>query len=453
MAVVLPRIHPLRGDRLGAGLAGAMRAGRTSRPLRVALDRSSVVAGPALDLVLELGREGLAEIWSTEPEGVDATISIETRSASDDSIPVFIDHRNGRRTWARVWPMHQWERDIEAHATTTGQTRAVVEARFLVAAALMDRVDALIVGDLDFGRASRLAAQANPMSPETACALLGLVARLNEDFTIAPVSRTFFYLLLARGLLPAGWRWFSACVNSSHETGDDFLLNVGQSGHERVGRAIMSRDRCLGNALDLTSADAEETAYYFDAELLMLSSALDSVAQVAHVAHAVHEDARNVGWRRARWRKALRRSANALWLMTEPATPERDAIDLVALLRNTIHGEGMRVVTVGGREPARSQLTISSEVASALASILDRHGGASAWGLVPGVYPLLDPSPFAQRIVPLVAQSMNALMAGTEVERLTGAARQRLLHGPPDTNEIFRPDLTHRLLLLAGLTP
>jgi hypothetical protein len=453
MAVVLSRLHPIRTyGRATQTDAFAIRG--PTRPLRIAIDRSSAPAGPALDLVLELAAAGHAELWSTEDEGVDATVNIGVGPSADNSIPVCIQHRDGRQTLLGIWPKAQWERHIEQHVTTTGQPRAIVEPRFLAAAALMDRVDALVVGDLDFGHASGLASHANPMSPEGACALIGLVARLKDDFTVARVSRSFFHFLVARALLPAGWRWFSACVASSHATTDDFVLNVGQSGHERLARAFVSRDRCLGHDLGgHGSSAADEVAYYFDVELLMLSSALDAVAHVAHVAHSVDEDVRSVGWRRGRWRHALKKVAPPLWGMTEYETPERDAIELVALLRNTIHGAGMQQIAVGGTGSIGNQLAISANVAEELLPIVDRHGGASAWGLTPGPYPRLVPAPFAQRIVPLVARAMNTLMSATEVDRLLGVNASTLLSEPPITQDLFRPDLTERLLLLAGLAP
>ena len=48
---------------------------------------------------------------------------------------------------------------------------------------------------------------------------------------------------------------------------------------------------------------------------------------------------------------------------------------------------------------------------------------------------------------------MNTLMGGIEVERLPGVNASILLGEPPVTQELFRPDLTERLLLLAGLAP
>jgi hypothetical protein len=453
MPVVLTRPHPIR-TYAGEKSSNPFAIGDPARPLRVAIDRSSAISGRALDLVLELATSGHVEMWSTANEGLDASVGLGVGPSAGDSIPVTIQFRDGSSSLSGIWPKEQWERDIDEHANRTTQPRSTLEPRFLAAAALMDRVDGLITGDLDFGPASGLASRANPITPEAACALIGLVTRLRGDFIGSPVSRSLLYFLVTRGVLPEGWRWFSACVASSHATTDDFLLNVGQSGHERIARAMVSRDRCLMHSFagkgDTASEDA---AYYFDVELLMLSSALDAVAQVAHVAHSVKDDPWNVGWRRGRWRKALKKAAKPLWAMTEPGTSERDAIELVALLRNTIHGEGMRKIGVRGPGLVDDQLAISSAVATRLEPVVDRVGGADAWGFTLGQYPRLSPAPFAQRIVPLVAEAMNSLMRATEVERLPGADPPTLLSGPPITDDLFRRDLTDRLLLLTGLAP
>lgn len=453
MTVVLGRPHPIQvyaGDRDRSPFA----TGDLRRPLRIAIDRSSVAQSTELDLLLEL-RDGRAEVWSTAAEDLDATITVGEPASGwhGDSIPVTTQYSDGRRAFTGIWPRSQWERQITAHAAATHQSVTVVKSRFLAAAALMERVDALVVGDLDFGP-SRLAARANPMSPASACALIGLVARLNGDYDIAPIPRSFFHFLVTRGLLSEGWRWFSACVASSLKTGDDYLVNVGQSAHERIGRAIMSRDRCLGHAFGGDGdASAEEAAYYFDVELLMLSGALDAVAQVAHIAHDVAEDSWNVGWRRARWRQALRKRSALLWTLTEPGTAERDAIELVALLRNTIHGGGMPKVTVGNIGAVANQLVVSERLAEDLARILNRHGGAERWGLTLDRSPTLAPAPFAQLIIPLVVAAANSLMRATEVEKLPGAVPSKLPMDAPVNERLFEPALTRRLLLLTGLAP
>jgi len=380
-------------------------------------------------------------------------VTIDLTSTDRNSIPVTTEYSDGRRSLGGIWPSDQWTRFIDEYTARSGAARSAVEGRFLVAAALMDRVDGLVVGDLDFGTAATFAARANPMTPETACALVGLAARLRTDFSIAPVPRSLFHFLVARGLLVEGWRWFAACAASSHATNDDTMINVGQSGLERMARAVVSRDRCIGHDFNgKGDMAAEDAAYYFDVELLMLSSALDSVARVAHVAHVVKGETYSVGWRREKgWRKALKKAAPKLWAETEPGTLARDAIELVAVLRNTIHGEGMRKITVGTESSLDNQLEIAQSDATALDAILSRHGGSGEWGLTPGSHARLQPAPYAQQIVPLVAQAMNSLMRLTEVERLPGVDSAALMTGPPVADELFRSDLTERLLLLTGL--
>ena len=111
----------------------------------------------------------------------------------------------------------------------------------------------------------------------------------------------------------------------------------------------------------------------------------------------------------------------------------------------------MRKVAVGTGSGFDNQLGIGESVAADLDAICSRHGGSGGWGVTPAPHPRLRPAPYAQQIVPLVAQAMNSLMHLTEVERLAGVDPAALMTGPPVAEELFRPDLTERLLLLTGL--
>ena len=207
---------PSHSEPAGERPSGPFGRGDEYRAPRIAIDRSSAPPGPALDLLLDLGAGGHAELWSTVNESLDATVTIDLASTGSESIPVTTQYSDGRRSLGGIWPRDQWTRFVDEHTARTGAARSAVEGRFLVAAALMERVDGLVVGDLDFGPAATLAARSNPMPPEAACALVGLAARLRGDFSIASVPCSFFHFLVTRGLLDQGWRWFAACVASSH---------------------------------------------------------------------------------------------------------------------------------------------------------------------------------------------------------------------------------------------
>lgn len=450
MSVLLGRLHPIR-TYAQPERDTPFDSRHAHRPVRVAIDREFVRDRPAVDLLVELSSQGYVELWSTRDEG-HAWIRIGDVAGPDDSVSVDTTWPDGRQSRSGIWPASQWDAAVAEQSERRGLDPAQVRSRLMLAAACMERVDALVVDDFDFVPSERLAARSNPMSAESTCALVGLVLRLRGDYGPVPVGAASFYSLVARALLPAGWRWFSACVASSSETGDDYLVNVGQSAIERLSRAVVSRDRCIGHAQDpRASASAEEAAYYFDVELLMLSSAMDSIAHVANASHGVLDRTDLVGWRRKDWRKALSKHAPPLWEATEEGKRDRDAIEIVALLRNTIHGEGMRDVAVGTASSLENRLGISPKIAEQLAPLVERNGGAEPWGLSIGpAIPTLSPGPFCQRLLPVVAESMDRLMTLTAVEQLPGVEPGELMTTAPLDN-IFEPRITERLLLLAGL--
>jgi hypothetical protein len=448
VTVVLNRPAPIgvRPDREKSPVGAADRR----RELVVAIDRSSVRSSAAVDLIIELASAGHAELWTTGSDDADMTVNIGVGYADPDSIPVTNTRRGGGGSYTAIWPKVQWETDIAEHVEQTGEPISAVRGRFLAAAALLDEVDALVVADVDFGGAQSLAKRANPMLPEDACALLGLVLRLRGQ-SGAPIPFNEFQFLVSRALLPAGWRWFSACLQSSRAGGDEATSHIAQSAFERVARALLSRDRCLEATLwGHGRGAADSAAYYFDVELLMLSSGLDSIAQVGHQAHSVPGDLHSVGWRRKEWRRNLAKAAPALWSASELNSPARDAIEIVALLRNTIHGEGMRQVAVQASTGIEGHLGVSKAIAARLEPTLERHGGAAAWGLRTGDSSLIAPAPFCQRLLPMVTTAMDELMALTDVERLAGVQPASLMTAGP-SDGWFDPTITSRILLLAGL--
>jgi hypothetical protein len=96
-------------------------------------------------------------------------------------------------------------------------------------------------------------------------------------------NRGLFYWVGTRELLPAGWRWFSACIEHDAAVGSDNLTSLGGSVFQRVSRACSQRD-ALHRALSrLQDNDiAADALAALDSTSLMLSAALDATARVAH---------------------------------------------------------------------------------------------------------------------------------------------------------------------------
>jgi hypothetical protein len=66
----------------------------------------------------------------------------------------------------------------------------------------------------------------------------------------------------------------------------------------------------------------------------------------------------------------------------DDGTTARDALDLVALLRNTVHGEALRTVAAKyASRPLQNVLLLPTDQEHQLLAVVDRRGGNDAWGI------------------------------------------------------------------------
>jgi hypothetical protein len=306
----------------------------------------------------------------------------------------------------------------------------------------------------------------NPLTGVDACWLLGLYLRTYDDYTLDisdsfsfTANRSDFFFYLSRELLPAAWRWFSACVGAWDADKTTDLAALGWAAIERYDRALRARDRVqitrqLGDAMD----NIEEEILAFDVELLMLSAVLDLTAVVAHRVYAIQLNDHLVGWRRRQWREHLRVADPVLFDLTEPGTQVRDAIDAVAHMRNMVHGEPLRAERSWRRWPRRHQVRVPDSRAASLIETANRQGGLEALGLEevpgpsgsPGAGLYVDPGTYAERVLTLATEAINQLMDATDVGRV--ASGRALLSGPPDDDELRGETWQRRRVrLMAGL--
>ena len=99
----------------------------------------------------------------------------------------------------------------------------------------------------------------------------------------------------------------------------------------------------------------------------MLGGCFDAAAAVADAAHQLDSRPANIGFRQPEWRKSLRARAPELHQLTEAGTPVRAVIDLVAQLRNTIHGDPpQNVESRSGTEEPRHLIDVPARAAREL---------------------------------------------------------------------------------------
>jgi hypothetical protein len=273
-----------------------------------------------------------------------------------------------------------------------------------------------------------------------ALALVGLYLRSEGDFVVwkdpggdTPYrfDKGLYYWVGARELLPAGWRWFAACV--MHEQGQgpalgtDELTYLGGAVFQRITRALQARDDLL-RAMNCRQDNnvAEDALTALDVCLVFLMGALDATARVAHRVLGLPSDKiYQAGWQRPSWLNQVAARAPTLAQVVAPKRPGADALTILRLLRNTVHDAGLPALAIGF--PGRREETLAGLPSSDRDQILkaaDRQGGRQAWGLrelLPGRLHA-EPGVILERLLPAVIELLNDLMTATPVEALAGVS-------------------------------
>ncbi len=433
--------------------------GKSARGLRIFVDGETVPDSPELDVLLTFAHHPEVEVI-----GTDDRFSQRLRvGAYDDQhayTPWNIEFDGGRTLSSGV--MGPDIQRIGRQFAEAGQEERAERATVMVHGAGDHDGDAFATADpLLLERLPRNVIEGgNPMMVADAVALLGLFLRVREDFALDlgegyrfSFDRSGFYFVLMRDLTPSGWRWFSASVAHSHHAQDDQLIMTAQSAMERLERSLRARDRMHEKLQLPASRDlSDEAIFYFDVALLMLSGAFDGLAQVAHIVHSLGGSERLVGWGSKSWMKQLQTANPGLTQMMTRAQPHRDARELVALLRNTIHQEGFRTIMWQGGGTRRERVLVPPGIEKDLEAILARVGTAADHGVARQADGRLyiEPGIYIEKILPPVLAAINAVMDATPVETLPGVDPTKLLTAAPD-EDMFSATNRQRIRLLSGI--
>lgn len=337
-------------------------------------------------------------------------------------------------------------------------------AAFLLGAARSLRVDMLVCDDLILlpGFFRRFVDEANPMSPRTALGFVGLFLRSREDFTVdmSPgfshsVNRGSFYWTLTRALLPEGWRWFGACVDAGLLRGRD-VVSVAQTALRRVDQALRARDRFLIQLqLPQNNDTADELLFYLDMMMLALNGALDVTGRIANEVYGIDARPTEVSFRREGWLRKLKRVAPAIADLVE-GDEHGTTIEIMARLRNTIHGESLQTARHWGPSvPTSTDLLLPVDDPMETASLLEKMACLDEWGYQRHIkgFVTLNPARCVHIVFPRVVRLLNAVMRETDVDRiLSDATRKQSLGPPADDDSEFGYATGLKLGLLAGFS-
>lgn len=261
-----------------------------------------------------------------------------------------------------------------------------------------------------------------------------------------------FYGLLAEDLLPDSRRWLAVCPDGEPLQSSSFKL--AGSVLTRVERALYARDRIHEQLLLPKTLDSNDDAlFYLDAFLYSLAGAFDAIGRVVHAACHIDRSPRQANWRNANWMNELAVKTPAIADLVASQKPHRDALELVFLLRNLVHAEGLSSVSVL-RDAYRLDavdhpLLLPPEDTGLLVGALGRLGGLAAWGLeqIDAARYAMDIATYVEEILPRVLAVMGEIMALTPVETLPDATPLA-----PEAELDARATMAvQRLRLLSGL--
>lgn len=418
----------------------AFERGRQERPLRMFIDDASLSPNDlATSMIQGFVDHPLLEVSTTAPTA-DPHLEVEKADGPyrNDVAKVFTigTKKKGTGFVRRASQKAQLAARYATQATDLGElTRRILLADY----AELHGADAFVTSSAELKAMAKDGpyAGANIMSPEEAVALVGLFLRLRHDFAYlhsgessASYGKEGFYGLLAKDLLPASGRWLTVCPDGDPLQSSSFKL--AWSVLIRVERALYARDHIHEQLLLPNTYELDDGAlFYLDAFLYSLAGAFDAIGRVVHATCCMDHSPRRANWREKKkkenWTDELAVKAPAIAQLMEPGKPHRDALELVFLLRNLVHAEGLSSVTVirdAYRRDARDhRLLLPPEDTGDLLGAFERLGGIAAWGLEKistAVY-LMDIATYVEGILPRVLTAMGEIMTLTPVETLPGA--------------------------------
>ena len=292
--------------------------------------------------------------------------------------------------------------------------------------------------------------------------MVGLFLRTQGEYTVfGPRTYTLgkwtFYEAAAADLLPDGLRWLVAVnrlpIASGGPVYGPHLL--ARKCVRRLATALVARDEI--HRLSFLGGHVSDLLAQFDWFLLSLVAAFDTSARIAHIATALDpKRTRDASWRNAGWCKDLAKSAPDLAAVGAPEHWVRDAIDACAILRNSVHGEGLLAVGEDWRSREDETLVVvPPDELDQLLKVIGRLGGDSVWGVRERAYGTgITVAQFVDQLIVAAVKALNEIVRLTPVEALpdidlsdmTDISRRHSQHAPNSSQ------MRSRIRLLAGFS-
>jgi hypothetical protein len=205
-----------------------------------------------------------------------------------------------------------------------------------------------------------------------------------SNFTLQ-YNRGLFWQEAARVFVLSIRRVTELAATLAEQRNDPSIVALAFSAHRRIARAFERRDsawRLIDQPQDLDVADDLRAA--IETVLTYLMGAADATARL--VDRALRIGTVNpswIGWQNARWIRAVGSQEPALAEIVATKSSGSAIFEILRLLRNLIHAEGLDSVTFRHPQRARAtstQLLLSAEDQLRLLELMAQAGGAAAWG-------------------------------------------------------------------------
>jgi hypothetical protein len=127
----------------------------------------------------------------------------------------------------------------------------------------------------------------------------------------------------------------------------------------------------------------------------------------------------NIGWQKDRWLGRLRGKHPDLADLFADGAPHEQVLTILRLLRNTVHGQLLQSLTIDAGARRSTGIYLPPEDQEGILAAMCATGGLPAWGVsAVGGRQVVDPEPFAERLITLTVDLLNDVMRHTPVEQL-----------------------------------
>jgi hypothetical protein len=417
-------------------------AAQYGRPLRIVIDEATAPQGPALELLRAFSERPALEIYSTDSR---ATRRIELGPVRPERDLIETHHvlPEGGHSCAlgaaASWLEHARVASGEYGLDEEGSLRGLLLAQ----AARMHQLDAVVCAEpvLSTRMWSSHAGQGKVMTPERACALMGLCLRAHNDFTVRVEGATSTFLGFdqvyrgaAAAALPGFFDWLRVAWALLRQQGEREAFTLLRGVEGRLARALVARDYVNVRVRHWRPDETwDEVLYFFESFLLSLAGAVDALARFLHVALGLPGARRNAGFQKLSWRQdLLKRSSHEPRLGGVLAADDSAfvaSVEALGALRNFVHGEVLSEELVsGGQVPefmnyGKGLLVLDGESAERLGAACDRAGSRVAWGIADGLGGAITVKPlvFQRAALSSMVTGLNDIVATNVLGHLSPA--------------------------------